>query len=237
MPDYTGWPTADDVTARLARAGAVLKVTGGDAAAAIAAQIAAVVADVDMRTTRQFIADAEPVTRYYDGSGTAFLEVDEFVTFVSATAIGLNADPGYPLANIVPVYEQGKPQRLLTRGQGGLPAFQVAAVYQPVPTIFPAGRQNIQVVCNWGYAATIPANLWEDVACEVARRLIDESIFVMDTGTGGAGAVRQFGGGDEKILYSGSSDVTKWGARYEQSIKNFKRRTGRRLRNLRPPMT
>ena len=236
-PVYTAWPTADDVQASLLAAGATLR--GGDEQKAqrIASITDAVTAEVTRRTLRQFQVDAEPVLRYYDGTGTPELEVDEFVTFVGAAAIGLNADPGYTLSNVIVYYEQGKPQRRLMRGQGGLPAFQPAAVYSPIPTIFPAGRQNIAVTCNWGYAAEIPRDLWHAVCNEIARKLLSEAIFTQDPLTGGAGAVKQIGGGDEKILYTGSADVTDWGKQFSRLVKEYKRPTGRGVRMMHSPMT
>jgi hypothetical protein len=230
--DYTGWPTAEDVQERLASVGIVLRGASDVQTSRINAVSAAVTAYVAKRTLRQFVADDAASVRYFDGTGTASLEVDEFVEFLGATAIGLNADPGYPLANVITHYEQGKPRTWLLRGQGGLPAFQVAAVYQPVPTIFPLGRQNIAVTARWGYGETIPVDIWEAVACETARRVGNEAI-----NRPGGGITISYQDGDEKRTYAkGGLDAVFSIQSFNRAIGDYRARPGRMLRNARPPM-
>jgi hypothetical protein len=143
----------------------------------------------------------------------------------------LQADPGYPLDNIVPVIEQNKPMTRLMRGVGSLPAFPVAAVYQPVPTIFPSGRRNIQVTAVYGFAETIPADLWQAVCGEIGRRLVSEAVYGSSLG---------------RIELKEGDIATTWGpsstgsldlaAQYKATVKIYTRPSGRRLRNLRARM-
>jgi len=231
--DYTSWPGQDDVSVKLSSVGVSLRVSGHEATARIQAAINAVLAEIGCGTLRQFIADTTSSVRYFDGTGTAARDVDELIELVGVEAIGLNADPGYPLANVITYVEQGKPITRIIRGQGGLPAFQVAAVYQPVPTIFPAGRRNIAVNALWGYGLTIPADLWEAAQAEIARRVGNEALFNPN-----GGLVAEWTEGNERERYvAGGLDALGWARDFSRAIERYRRRPGRKMRGLRPPMT
>lgn len=226
--DYTTWPGAPDVQARLAAAGLTLRDTTGSR---IAAAIDEVTAEVSRRTLRQFVADAADETRTYNGSGTPELEVDEIVSLTGVTVVAFQATPNYTLDDATLVYEQGKPCTRIIVGRGSNPAFSTDAFLLPYPFLFPAGRQNIQVTGKFGFAATIPADLWHAVCGEIAWRLTAETIFDP------AGRVSMWREGDEETRYQlADADSTKWHAIYEAAIGRYKRPSGRRLRNLRPRM-
>ncbi|MDR3708744.1 MAG: hypothetical protein P4L33_10610 [Capsulimonadaceae bacterium] len=231
--DYTNWPVVGDITAQLASVGVSLRLTN-DAASARLQQISGdVTADVARRTCRQFVADPADTVRLFDGTGTAEIEIDEYVSFTSAQALGYQSYPGYPLANIVAVQEYGKPNTRLVRGQGSVPAYPTEAVLVPIPAIFPAGRQNIQVTATFGFAAAIPVDLWNAVCGEIARRAGNEALFNPD-----GGMVIEWQRGDGRERYAaGGLDALGWGAVYERKVKvDYKRPAGRRLRNLKPKM-
>jgi hypothetical protein len=256
MPDYTNWPLEADVLNSLTGPGITLRGNSGYQTLRIAQITAEVLGDVNKQTTRQFIPDSVPITKFYDGTGTASIEVDEYVELDGVAAIGLNADPGYPLANVIPYFETGKPWRRIIRGQGGLPAFQVAAVYQPVPTIFPAGRQNIAVTARWGYGIPVgnevanevtgddgsitismawsgmPVDVWGAVCNEIARKVGNEAIFDSN-----GGLVVSWSEGDEKTQYAaGGLNSLGWNKTYLKMIEDYRRRAGRKIRQLRVPM-
>jgi hypothetical protein len=231
MSNYTNWPATDDIQIVLDSLGASLALSAPELDLRIQQVTDQVAGEVARCTLRQFVADIADTTRTYDGNGTAEIEIDEFVSFTSATAIGLQADPGFALDNVLPVVEQNKPMTRLQRGVGSLPAFPVAAVYQPVPTIFPAGRSNIQVVATFGFATTIPKDLWQAVCGEIARRLVSESVFAMSQGR------TELKEGDIGTSWGQSSALSiEFAASYKATVKLYSRPSGRRLRNVRSRM-
>ncbi len=231
MTNYSQWPAQSDVSVILDSLGVAPQITGSELTERIRQITDQVTSEVARTTQRQFIADSSDSVRSYDGAGFAELEIDEFISFTSAVAVGLQADPGYPLDNISVVVEQNKPTTRLVRGVGSLPAFPVAAVYQPVPAIFPAGRQNIQVTATFGFAATIPEDLWQAVNCEIARRLAAETVFSL---SGGRTELKE---GDIATAWapSGTSSID-FAVQYKATVKLYRRPSGRRLRNMRPRM-
>jgi len=232
MSNYANWPILSDILVVLDSLGATLQVSGPEFVERVQQVTDQVVAEVARTTQRQFIADSADSVRTYDGNGTAEIEIDEFVSFTSAVAVGLQADPGYPLDNISPVYEMNKPMTRLVRGVGSLPAFPVAAVYQPVPAIFPAGRQNILVTATFGFGTAIPADLWSAVNGEIARRLVSESLFAASLGR------TELKEGDIATTWSPSSTQSvDLATNYKATVKLYTRPSGRRLRNLMPRMT
>jgi hypothetical protein len=231
MANFTAWPTQVDVQLMLRSLGVTPQLTGDDLACRIGQISGQVTAEVGRITSRQFIADAADSIRSYDGTGTAEIEIDEFVSFTSAVAAGLQADPGYRLDNVVAVFEQNKPLTRLVRGVGSLPAFPVASVYQPVPTIFPAGRQNILVTATFGYGNAIPRDLWQAVCAEIGRRLVSETVFSSSLGR------TELKEGDIATSWSPSATIAvEIAAEYKAVVKLYSRPSGRRLRNLVPRM-
>lgn len=225
-PDYTQWPTRADAVKRLKAAG--LAVRAWDESQSV---IDAIGTEVAQRTKRQFVADTQDTTRIYDGNGTAELEVDEMVSFTSAVVVGLQANPGYTLGDVLLVYEQNKPQTRLVVGRGSLPAYMTEAVQVPIPFYFPAGRQNIQITGMFGYAATIPFDLWEAANEEGAHRLAKEALFDPK------GRIVKNQQGDVMKQYAlNDADAIGWHERFEAKVKLYTRSSGKRLRNLRPRM-
>jgi len=227
-PDYTAWPTAGDVFARLAEAGAALRIRQNDSR--IASLLASVPAEITQKTRRQFIADASDTSRVYDGSGTSEQEVDEMVSFTQADVFGLQPAPGYTLSNVILSWEQGLPQTRLIVGQGSLPAWATSGVLAPIAYIFPSGRQNIRVTGRFGYAESIPPDLWEAACCEIARRLIATSLFQ----PAGRVSLRKAGDEEERCQLDGV-EALGW-PDYAQTVKFYARPNGRRMRNMRNRM-
>jgi hypothetical protein len=207
-----------------------LRLDAPDAATRIERVIADVCAEVERDTLRQFIAGEEDEERIYDGSGTPEQEVDEMVALTGVTVIGVANDPGYTIAPVL-VSEQGRPQTRLVLGRGSLPAWQTAGVMIPSQNVFPAGRQNIVVTGTFGYAATVPIDLWESVCGEMALRLCQEVSWRP------IGHVIQQKIGESSTTYKPALPwATGWHDRYRQALKRYRRPSGRRLRLLRSPM-
>lgn len=229
--DYTTWPQEADILRRLATVAVTPRLEGDDLTTHIAEVREAVAKEVHRVTLRQFVKGAQEV-RYYDGTGTPLLEVDEYVNFISATVIGLQAAPGYVLANCYEVKEQGKPKTRIELSRGSIPAWMSEGVIAPYVAIFPAGRQNIQINAEFGFADTIPADLWSDVCGEMAYRLAQEVVFRP------VGRVSLQRSDTTEVRYELAEPiVTGWHERYLYAIRTkYKRPMGRRLRNLRNRM-
>jgi len=227
--NYNAFPTAQDVLARLSAAGIILR--DGALAARMPTVIQDVVDEVTRRTLRQFVADTSDTTRTYDGSGSSEQEVDEMVSLTSVTVLGMQSNPGYPLSNPQFIVEQNKPRTRIVIGVGSVPAWTSEGVWMPFRSIFPAGRQNILITGRFGFAPTIPGDLWAGICGEMAHRLAKEAIFNAD------GRVTNWKGGDESFaLAINDPDALGWHTTFEDRVNFYKRPSGRRLRRLRPGM-
>ena len=228
-PNYAAWPTQADIQRRLSSAGLTLRLTGSDLTTRFAEVVDEVTTEITRVTLRQFIADTVDTQRTYDGTGTAELEVDDMVSLTSVTIVGIQTAPGYTMSGVMLVGEYNKPQTRIVAARGSQPAFITEGIIVPVPTLFPAGRQNITVTDKFGYGAEIPRDLWQAVCGEMAHRLATEAVFDP------AGRVNEWQEGDERERRSlaGASD-TEWHGVYEAAIHNYRRRAGRRLRNFKP---
>jgi len=230
--NYSNWPTVQDVQDRLISAGLVLRDTTGRR---VPAAIDEVVADVARRTLRQFVADTEDTTRTYDGTGTAEQEIDEIVSLTGVAIVGIQTAPGYTLTGVTVVSEQNKPQTRLVVARGSVPAFVSEGILVPYPSLFPAGRQNIQVTGKFGYAATIPHDLWNAVCGEVAHSLAAECVFDPE------GRLKSWTqAGITESYQLPDADDLKWHSVYIAKTSpgpgGYCRPSGRRLRNLRTRM-
>lgn len=227
--DLTKWPSVSDVWGFLQSAGITPRVE--QASARVESMISAVPAEVFRATQRQFVADTVDETRYYDGTGTADMEIDEVISITSIYFVGYQADPGYAATDYEIVVEQGRPQTQVVRSTGSVPAFGPAAVYSPLQRIFPAGRQNIAVTGRFGYAATVPADLWDAVCAEMAFRLTQEALFTQ------SGRLSEYTEGQQKEKYElSSADFLRWHSEFLRMMKIYRRPAGRRLRNMAPKM-
>jgi len=224
MADYTAWPVTDDVDAVLSNIGVTLRATGASATALQARVKVAVEAEIGRRTGRQFLADAADATRYFDGSGVQEQEVDEIVSLTSVTVIGPPSETIETLSNVIIAQGAGLPSTRLIRIRGSIPGLQTEYV-------FPAGRQNIAVAGKWGYASTIPADLWEAAASEQAFRLAKQ------VGWRPVGRIKGRTIGDTRVEYANvEAEVTGLHEQFEAAVRGYTRPAGRRLRNLKPRM-
>lgn len=226
------WPTFADIQNRLNASAGTAGIWQLANPTTAAITLDAVIDEAEQRTKRQWIADDEDTTRVYDGTGTAELEVDEMVSLTGCSAIGFQENPGFPLADVTLAQgEIGKPRTRIVMSRGGIPAWGPAGVLSPVHTIFPAGRQNIQVTGKFGYASIIPADLWDAVCGEAAIRLVRQGLFTPN------GRVIEEKFGDESRKYSlTDAESLGWHAQFEETITRRKRSQGKRLRRLRGGM-
>ncbi len=234
MATYTAWPVLADVDLKLASAGITLRA--GATTAYKQTVLDAVTAETERRCRRTFAAST--TVRFFDGTGTPELEVDEVVV---VTAVALVNDAGstiytYPTTvwHLVSRQQRAVTRIRLARGAG---------VRGPV---FPVGRDNVKVTGSWCYEAAIPRDLWDAVAGEAAARLADEGLFSptgrLDfTAAAGNSARYNFGipGGAAGTTWPGernASNPVDWHRQYERMIKVYRAPLGRRLRALKGGM-
>lgn len=229
MANYYAWPTQDDVQLLLTSCDVTTRLSECQLSERYNRLLAKVTAEVFRETHRQFLAAGD--TRYYDGSGTAEQEVDEMVSLDSVTVIGLQSDPGYTLDNVVLTSEQSLPKTRLIVAQGSLPAYATNAAFLPYRTIFPVGRRNIKVDGTFGFAETIPEDLWEGVCEEIAHRITCEVLFRP------IGRILEQKTSETTTHYAlDHATITGWHDDYRRAIKKYRRPMGRYLRDAAPRM-
>jgi hypothetical protein len=231
MADYSDWPVEADGQLLLDSCAVTTRLTTDDFTARFGRLRAAVAARIFRRTHRQFVAGATDEERFYDGTGAAEQEVDEMVSLTSVQVIGLQSDPGYTLDNTLLVQEQALPRTRIIVAQGSLPAYATNAAFLPYRTIFPVGRQNIKVTGQFGFAATIPEDLWEGCCGEIMYLMSQEVLFRP------IGRVQTLKTGDNSTTYHlDSAAITRWHDGFVQALKDYRRPPGRRLRAMAPRM-
>ena len=162
----TAWPTYTDGNAYLTGFGITIGATFDTTFQQ--RMLDAVVDEFTQYTRRQFVPSATGVTRHFDGSGTGEMEIDDYIDITTVRAIGYlgSLGTGLTFQNVWETDRNAYPKNRLQIYQGSLPAFARTFV-----DVFPVGRSNIECVGQWGYAAEIPANVWEAIAGEYASRL------------------------------------------------------------------
>jgi hypothetical protein len=175
--NYSDWPTKDNATALLLGMGVAL--SAAMPADYIEGKLDAIVTRIENETNRQFIADTDSTSRYYDGYGTAVLNVDDMVALDKITIIGMRDTLPYDMSGAVLAQaDHGNSKNKIVSGRGSEPALAGSGSAWLNGFIFPEGRQNIIVTGRFGYAETIPADLWMAVLNSIAVELIQERTYV-----------------------------------------------------------
>lgn len=191
-----GWPTTADVIQKIEIAapdGLNIGVTA-DLEGLLDAVIAEFQSPVEHGGTgRRFTPLQE--SRTYDGSGFPELRVDDLVPqALGGTALSITANAA-AITGVVPrrpVDSLG--WCVLMRPQ------ENGATYN----VFPTGRQNIVVNATWGFAATVPTDVWEAIRGEVAARALRQSEVALD----GVGDMVQLG----PLSMNTSAGISVWEA-------------------------
>jgi hypothetical protein len=235
--DYTAWPGTDHLTELLEAAGVTLRAEVSTEQQQ--ALLDAIVAEVALKTRQQFVTSIG--IRYFDGSGTPEMDIDAFVELDLVRALWSNTTgTGLTLNAVIDLPESGLPNTRIAMYRGGLPTLGGYLVDR-----FPAGRGNVEVTATWGYAATIPADLWEAVAMEASARLVDATAFSLITTDGvvtAFGPVISWRQADmSKTWASGMksdrpSDSLGWHSMYQAALKRYTRTGTRQARKMRPAM-
>lgn len=161
--DYTAWPLASDVQELVASANVCPTLDW--ASDLVQVRLDAAVAELEQLTGRQFLA-AEGL-RYFDGSGTGVLVVDEYV---SISAVQFYLVPELAGVNLLDFMQ-------VTRNRYANTRIQIYQGPANIPlgwyTRFPEGRSNVGVTATWGYAASIPPDVWQAVLAKAAAEIVD----------------------------------------------------------------
>ncbi len=223
MPDAAGWPTAAEVEAKvdLASGGAFTPEMRFGASSVLASVVAefegAPGIDGSGGTGRSFTPRTE--MRVFDGSGYRELVVPDIVPDTpfsvlvwGAAALNVTLKSSYS--------SQGY-NTLVLGGYGY--GFGYGGGYSGYGSVFPLGSQNIIVTATWGYAATVPADVYEAVLCEATSRVLVQS-FVPLTGVGELVQLEDF-------QLNTSSGISVWGQSspiavmhnvYEAAVKRYR---------------
>jgi len=210
MPNLNAWPVQADIDLKLAVAGITPRA---EVTAAYYTQVVAAVAQqVTQITKRQFVAGSAGEIRYFDGSGTAEQDVDEYVDVTDVQILGYLGAPGTSLSVAYEPVDNLYPKTRIVIFQGSLPA--IGRVWLDS---FPAGRKNIKVTGTWGYGSTIPYDLWEAVVEEAASRIAAESLF-NPSGRLGSWAERDV---MEKRDLTLPGEANSWHRHYLAALANY----------------
>lgn len=113
-------------------------------------------------TQRQFLPDQTASVRYYPGSGTGKMVVDEYIDVTQVQFLYAPLATGIDVTRYVEVDRKHVPKTEIEIYQG--PTHAVGEIIDR----FPEGRSNIEVTAKWGYAANIPQDVWAAILYKAA---------------------------------------------------------------------
>jgi len=217
-PDYTVWPTIANVYALLTASNITPTMASTDLVAT--GFLDEAIQGMTQLTKRQFLPGSTGEVRYFDGSGTGLQTVDEFI---DVTAVEFLMFPQVAGVNVQYWYEPATnkfPNTTLQIFQG--PAntnFGYVAA-------FPQGRRNIKVTGQWGYAATIPADVWMAVLKKAAAGIA--AVNSLDA----QGKTSKLVDGDASVDYGSDmpGDVAGWLEDFDCAVKKYRRPDSERRR-------
>lgn len=207
---YTAWPTSNDLRDFLLAA----NITIDSLPVSIAQlRLEAAAGQFEQETKRQFIKSSEDETRFFNGSGTGEMVVDEYIDITTIKFI------------LTPAQGVVQPLDYFQFEVAKYPKTKIQILQGPTNvsygwwTYFPQGRSNIEVTGTWGYADTIPPQAWEAVLCLAGMKLADSARIAS------RGAITLTRDDDTWIAYSDKlvSAVSGWEATYKQAVKDYKR--------------
>jgi hypothetical protein len=207
--DYTAWPLVADVQGLLAASNVTLGA--GTTSDYIDLRIKGAVDELTKRTHRQFLTTTE--TRNFDGSGTGEMVVDEYRTITSITLYLIPTMSVVEIIDFVQVERATFPQTRIQIYQGPV----------NVPfgwfTRFPEGRSNVGITGTWGYADTIPADVWEAVAMRAAAKLADANRLNQN------GVVTDVKDDDQDVKWGKGTfgEMSGWDAQFDAVCERYRR--------------
>lgn len=224
---YTAAPTTAVVADLLATVGLSSLTTV--AADLQAAYLAAAVQEIQQDTKRQFVPGSSDEVRYFDGSGTGLLVVDEYVDITAIEFLIQPQAAATNATNFVEVSTNLYPKTRLQIYQG---AAHVTRGYLP---FFPEGRANIKVTGTWGFSSSIPADVFMAMAKKAAMQMIDAN----QIATGGGLQLKQWTNADRSETFDTSklaSEIAGWQKDIDGVKKRYTRSLTEHRARTRPPL-
>lgn len=131
----------------------------------------AVITNFKNRTHRTFVPVSE--TRYFDGNNSGMIEVDDFVTLSTVELVGwYGITNALTLSNYAAVERSGYPINRIQIYKGSIPSLPSMWIDR-----FPAGRSNVKITALWGFASTVPDDVWQAIVYQASGIVINMSLF------------------------------------------------------------
>lgn len=164
--NYTAYPTTTDLTALLASA----NITLGAGVSADMKQLAldSAVGELEYATGRQFAPGSMGEVRYFDGSGTGMMEIDDYIALTMIEFFQVPATSTVSINNWVEVQHLPFNKTRIQILQG--PANMSVGWWQ----YFPQGRSNIKITGQFGFPA-VPAKVWRAVVALASANMADQA--------------------------------------------------------------
>lgn len=226
--DYTALPTTDELDDVLASAG-LSALSTSVAEDLQQAALDAAAKRMEKQTRRQFVAGSAGEVRWYDGSGTGRLEIDEYID-ITAVDFVIFPNPSLVSATqFVEVEQQASPKTILQIFQGQA---NYTTAYYPK---FPEGRSNIKVTGQFGYDTSIPADVYLAIVYMAAAHLADTNT----VSTGGGLLLKSWVNADRQETFETGakpSDIAGWKDFAKETIKQYRRPLGAKQRRVARPL-
>jgi hypothetical protein len=223
---YTTLPTVTQLDDLLASAG-VSGLSASVDADLRTAYIDAAVAQIQKETRRQFVPGSAGEIRYYDGNGTGRLEIDEYIDITAVKFVLLPQSSSTTVTEFVEVQQQATPKTVLQIYRGRA---NYTTTYYPQ---FPEGRSNIEVTGQFGYASSIPADVYVAILKMAAAQLVGDNSIA----SGGGLMLKSWTNADRKEDYDTSglaSQKAGWDDFAKGVIRRYRKPLGTSLRQMEP---
>jgi hypothetical protein len=209
--DYTNWPVAGDVTTMLASA----NITPGAGITSDIETLAinSAVTKFVQKTGREFLPTSAGTIRYYDGSGTGKMIIDDYISLTAIEFFQIPSSGTVSITNWLEVQNVPYAKNEVQILQG--PANMAIGWW----TYFPQGRGNIKITGTFGYGTSIPAAVWEAVLGQAAANLADRIRMTSN------GILTDLHDMDEDFKWSEKQIgiLTGWRENYSQAINDWKK--------------
>jgi len=220
---HSTFPVAADVTSYLSSIGS----TNSIGSSLLGAWLSAAIASLERKTRRQFVASTE--TRFFDGSGTGELAIDDYVSLSSVKLHGVvSASTPFEFSSWCDEVVYGSPKSKILIARGSIPAFSPIFVER-----WPEGRRNVEITGTWGYGSTVPDDIWQGLVEIAAGTAMDAAAAAGSANSGSVGPVTSWQEGDIRETFETSISFSeKLGAcaRFQDLVRTYSKNGSQRLK-------
>lgn len=222
-PDYTAWPTGEDVIRYLTMYG-LEPSTMIEGDPTLEAIVGASNRMITQQTKREFIESTSELRRF-DGSGVAEQEIDDYTNVTKVEVKQWGAVSGLDITEYVEQERKHYPKTRIYLRQGVRPSWGNYFLDR-----FPEGYANVEVTATWGYGSTIPEDIWLAV-CLKSCSLVADAV-----GLEKQGRVLNYKEGDVSETYypRPPSAAAGWDQFIQTAIDLHRRPLARHVRKWRP---